>query len=45
MASNGGNSLALLLRGKSSTEDNESQYKDLGMLEALGRHIVEAQQW
>ncbi|QXW04672.1 hypothetical protein KYT97_11990 [Rhodococcus globerulus] len=45
MASNGGNSLALLLRGKSSTEDNESQYKELGMLEALGRHIVEAQQW
>ncbi|WP_258956889.1 hypothetical protein [Rhodococcus globerulus] len=45
MASNGSNTLALLLRGKSSTEDNESQYKDLGMLEALGRLIVEAQKW
>ena len=45
MASNGSNTLALLLRGKSSTEDNESQYKDLGMLEAVGRLIVEAQQW
>ncbi|MDI9915070.1 hypothetical protein [Rhodococcus sp. IEGM 1379] len=45
MASNAANTLAVLLRGRTATEDNESQYKDLGMLEAVGRLIVEGQKW
>lgn len=45
MASNGSNTLSVLLRGRSSTEDSESQYKDLAMLKELGKFIVEAQQW
>ncbi|MGE2843141.1 hypothetical protein ACQGFI_06570 [Rhodococcus sp. 2.95] len=45
MASNGSNTLAVLLRGETSTEDTESEYKDLDMLEALARLLVEAQTW
>ncbi|MGR6522804.1 hypothetical protein ACU5JM_14295 [Rhodococcus erythropolis] len=45
MASNGSNTLAVLLRGRISTVDSESQYKDLGMLQSLGRLVVEAQKW
>ncbi|WP_424808305.1 hypothetical protein [Rhodococcus sp. 27YEA15] len=45
MASNASNTLAVLLRGRTSTVDNESQYKDQAMLQSLGRHIVEAQPW
>ena len=45
MASNGSHTLAVLLRGEPSTEDTESEYKDLDMLEALARLLVEAQTW
>ena len=45
MASNGANSLAVLLRGKTAVSDTEPEYKDRDMLETLAREIVEAQQW
>jgi len=45
MASNGANSLAVLLRGKTAVSDTEPEYKDREMLETLAREIVEAQQW
>ncbi|MFC9553331.1 hypothetical protein ACFTWF_20995 [Rhodococcus sp. NPDC056960] len=45
MASNGTNSLAVLLRGKTAVSDTEPEYKDRAMLQTLAREIVEAQQW
>ena len=43
MASNGMNSLTVLLRGSRATQDSSPEYKDRNMLLTLGRDIIEAQ--
>ncbi|MEU2002888.1 hypothetical protein ACH47B_20130 [Rhodococcus sp. NPDC019627] len=45
MATNGANTLAVLLRGQNAVSDTEPEYKDRDMLVTLAREIVKEQQW
>ncbi|QNG20193.1 hypothetical protein G4H71_13435 [Rhodococcus triatomae] len=45
MLVNLGTAAQILLRGASAVTDENPEYKDRGMLETLGRQLVEAQSW